>query len=250
MGIQRLINAAATLCFHRPVPPAVAQMLLALLVFAGSPGDGSAEQAHEPFAATSHRRFDDVEHWVKVFDDPERDAWQRPALVVTELGIEPGSRVADLGAGTGYFAATLSKAVGESGTVFAVETEPALVAHLLARAEREELTNLVPVLASTGNPRLPAASIDLLLIVDTFHHIDDRLSYFADLRQVLAPGGRVAIIDWKKEKLPVGPAPDHKLAREQVVREMQQAQYELAAQSDQLPYQYFLIFRPRPRPAD
>lgn len=209
-----------------------------------------AEQGHEPFAATSHRTFDDVEHWVKVFDDPERDAWQRPALVVAELGIERGMTVADLGAGTGYFSAHLSEAVGQSGTVYAVETEPALVEHLLERAEREDLTNLVPVLASTGNPRLPAASIDRLLIVDTFHHIDDRLGYFGRVRRVLAPDGRVAIIDWKKEKLPVGPAPDHKLPRQQVVREMEQAQYELAAESDELPYQYFLIFRPRPRTAD
>jgi SAM-dependent methyltransferase len=105
---------------------------------------------------------------------------------------------------------------------------------------------VVPVLASTDNPRLPAGRTDLVLIVDTFHHIDGRLAYLRALARSLAPGGRIAIVDWQKRELPVGPPLDHKLAREQVVEEMQSAGYELVAEPDVLPYQYLLIFRRSP----
>src|SRR5262245_13412515 len=98
-------------------------------------------------AATSQRRFDDPAAWAKVFDDPARDAWQRPQEVVAALGLRPGQRVADLGAGTGYFSRHLSRAVGPTGAVLAVDPEPNLVAWLRDRAEREGTANVVPVLA-------------------------------------------------------------------------------------------------------
>ncbi len=195
--------------------------------------------------ATSHRRFDDPAYWTTVFDDPERAAWQKPDEVVAALGLRPGQCVADLGAGTGYFSRLLSAAVGTGGTVLAVDPEPNLVAHLRERAEREGTDNVTPVLASKDNPRLPAGLVDLVLIVDTYHHIDARLSYLRRLQGALRPGGRVAVIDWQKRPLPVGPEMDHKLAREQVVREMEAAGYRLSQEPTFLPYQYFLIFRPR-----
>jgi predicted methyltransferase len=194
--------------------------------------------------ATSHRRFDDPAYWSKVFDDPARAAWQKPEEVVAALGLRQGQCVADLGAGTGYFSRLLSAAVGPTGTVLAVDPEPNLVAHLRERAEREGTANVVPVLASLDNPRLPAGMVDAVLIVDTYHHIDDRLDYFRRLRQALRPPGRVAVIDWQKRPLPVGPEMDHKLAREQVVREMEAAGYRLAEEPSFLPYQYFLVFQP------
>jgi predicted methyltransferase len=195
--------------------------------------------------ATSHRRFDDPAEWAKVFDAPDRDAWQRPEQVVAALGLRPGQHVADLGAGTGYFSRYLSRAVGPTGAVLAVDSEPNLVAWLRDRAEREGTGNVVPVLGSRDTPRLPAGSVDLVLIVDTYHHIDARVAYFAALRAALRPGGRVAVIDWQKRPLPVGPEMDHKLAREQVVDEMARAGYALVEEPTTLPYQYFLVFRPR-----
>ncbi|HLK11984.1 MAG TPA: methyltransferase domain-containing protein [Candidatus Binatia bacterium] len=195
--------------------------------------------------ATAHHDFVDVAHWAAVFDDPARDAWQKPDAVVGALGLRPGMTVADLGAGTGYFERRLAGAVGAVGTVFAVDTEPGMVEHLRARAEREGTDNVVPVLASPATPRLPAGAVDVVLIVDTFHHLDDRLAYLHALRRVLRPGGRVAIVDWRKRPLPVGPPPEHKLPRGQVVEEMEAAGYALVGAPDVLPYQYFLIFAPR-----
>jgi SAM-dependent methyltransferase len=196
-------------------------------------------------AAVARHSFADVEHWKGVFDDPKRDEWQKPAQLVAALELRPGMRVADLGAGTGYFSRHLAAVVGEGGTVFAVDTEPNLVAYLRERSEKEGIANVIPILGSADNPRLPAGGSDLILIVDTYHHIDGRVAYFQRLRRALAPNGRVAIVDWHKRDLPVGPPPAHKLAREQFVEEMGAAGYELVAEPALLPYQYFLIFQPR-----
>jgi ubiquinone/menaquinone biosynthesis C-methylase UbiE len=221
----------------------VLRALAVALAIAAARGDGrAAEPSHD---ATSHHSFADVEHWKSVFDDPTRAAWQKPDALVRALELRAGMTVVDLGAGTGYFSRFLSAAVGPGGTVLAVDPEPNMVAQLRERAEREKTENVVPILASADNPRIPAASADLILIVDTYHHIDDRLAYLRRLRRCLRPEGRVAIVDWQKRDLPVGPPPDHKLAREQVVEEMVAAGWALAAEPDVLPYQYLLIFRPR-----
>ena len=198
-----------------------------------------------PHDATSRHAFDDVEHWRRVFDDPARDAWQKPQALVDALAIRPGMAVADVGAGTGYLSRYLATAVGKRGTVFAVETEPKLLEHLRRRAEAEGTSQVVPILGSTDDPRLPTAGVDLVVILDTYHHIDDRLGYFRRLQRVLRPHGHLAIIDWHKRELPVGPALDHKIAREHVVDEMQRAGWTLATEHTFLPYQYVLVFRPR-----
>ncbi len=163
------------------------------------------------------------------------------------MSLHPGDAVADVGAGTGYFLPALSRAVGPSGTVFAVEVEPALTEYLRDRSDREGLANVVPVLASYDNPRLPRRSLDAALIVDTYHHIDARRAYFRRFAELLKPGGRVAVVDWKQGDLPVGPPPRHRVPAEQVIGEMQAAGYHLTQRPEILPYQYFLIFEPAGR---
>lgn len=218
-------------------------MALALLLS----GCAFAEARRAPSDdATSHHPFDNAAYWASVFDDPKRDAWQKPDAIVDALALRPGMWVADLGAGTGYFSKRLSRAVAP-GTVFAVETEPNLITYLRERAEREGTGNVTPVLASVNNPRLPPAALDLILIVDTYHHIDDRLVYFRKLLDVMKPGGRVAIIDWHKRPIPEGPPMDHKLAREQVLDEMQRCGWRLLSEPAVLENQYFLLFTPNAR---
>jgi ubiquinone/menaquinone biosynthesis C-methylase UbiE len=213
-------------------------LLLTLLLLAPSHAVAASD------GATSHRSFADVPYWSGVFDDPTRDAWQKPDALVASLGLKPGMCVADLGAGTGYFIRRLSAAVGPTGTVLAVEVEPNLVTHLRARAEKEGTANVVPILGSLDNPRLPAGAIDVLLIVDTYHHIDGRVAYMRTQRRALRPDGRVVVVDWEKRPLPVGPEMDHKLAREQVIDEMQRAGYRLVEQPPVLEHQYVLVFIP------
>lgn len=227
------------------LPLLLAGLALAIAPALGSDASPTPAVTAAPFRATSTHPFDDVAAWQRVFDDPERDAWQKPAALVAALGLRPGMRVADLGAGTGYFSRHLAEAVGPNGTVFAVETEPNLVVHLRERAEREKTATVVPILASFDDPRLPLGDVDLVLIVDTYHHLDHRLEYLARLRRTLRKGGRVAIVDWRAEPLPVGPPPDHKLPRGAVVEEMHAAGFDLVGEPAVLPYQYVLLFAPR-----
>jgi ubiquinone/menaquinone biosynthesis C-methylase UbiE len=194
--------------------------------------------------ATTHHSFDDVEHWKAVFDDPARDEWQKPAEVVKALALRPGMTVADLGAGTGYFSRHLSAAVGPDGTVLAVEPEPKLLAYLRDRAEREKTANVVPILASPDDPRLPRRSTDLVLVVDTFHHIDDRIAYFRALRRVLRDGGRVAIVDWQQRPLPVGPPPGTSSRGGSRRRDARRG-LRARRRARRPPYQYMLVFAPR-----
>jgi ubiquinone/menaquinone biosynthesis C-methylase UbiE len=200
----------------------------------------------DEFRATSDRRFDDANHWAKIFDSPERAAWQRPEELLTAIKLQPGMRVADLGAGTGFFLPYLSRTVGEEGRVFAVEVEPALVTHMRERVARAGLDNVEVLLSAADSLDLPPASIDMLLLIDVYHHIDHRLAYLKDARASLASQGTIVVVDWKPGDLPVGPRdPHHKLPPEQVIRELDAAGFRLVPTSDVLPYQYVLVFTER-----
>jgi ubiquinone/menaquinone biosynthesis C-methylase UbiE len=206
-----------------------------------APTPAPAEPSHD---ATVHHPFDDVAKWVGVFDDPGRDAWQKPDAVLHALGVAPGMTVADLGAGTGYFSMHLAKAVGETGKVLAIDIEPKLVLYMKERAAKAGAAQVVAVLAPPDDPKLPAHGVDLVLIVDTWHHIDDRLHYLAKLAAGLKPGGRVAVVDFKKGDFPVGPPDAHKLEAKAVTAEFVEAGWMQASQWDELPYQYVLAFTP------
>jgi ubiquinone/menaquinone biosynthesis C-methylase UbiE len=207
----------------------------------GPPPGPPPETGHD---ATVHHGFEDADRWAKIFDAPDRDTWQKPAVVIEGLVLRPGMIVADLGAGTGYFEAHLSKAVDPGGLVLAIDPEPDMVRYLGRRAAKDGLANVLPILGLPEEPFLPRERVDRVLVVDTYHHIDDRLAYFGRMRKALAPGGRVAIVDFHKRPLPVGPPPEHKIERQVVVDEMTQAGYRLADEKTTLPYQYFLIFQP------
>jgi SAM-dependent methyltransferase len=188
-----------------------------------------------------HRRFDDAAKWSKVFDDPARDAWQKPAEVIRALALAPDAAVADLGAGTGYFAVRLARALPR-GQVYGLDIEPDMARFLRERAAKEGLGNLSAHLAGERDPGLPAP-VDLVLVVDTYHHLPRRSRYFSDLKPKLKPGGRVAIIDFRPDS-PVGPPPRHRIAADAVKEEMARGGYRLAEEHGFLPNQYFLVFVP------
>jgi SAM-dependent methyltransferase len=191
---------------------------------------------------THQHGFDGAEHWAKVFDDPARDAWQKPHEVIQALKLAPDAVVADIGAGTGYFAVRLAH-MTPKGRVYAVDTEPDMVKYLGERAQKSGAKNLLPVQGAPADPKLPE-KVDLVLMVDVYHHIDQRAAYFRKLAGALKPGGAVAIIDFTKES-PVGPPPASRIAAGEVKAEMAAAGYALATEHAFLPNQYFLVFRPR-----
>jgi SAM-dependent methyltransferase len=144
----------------------------------------------------SHRHsFSDAERWAHVFDDPERDAWQKPHEVIQALALASDARVADLGAGTGYFSARLANMLPKV-RIYAVDSEPDMVRYLEARAKREGLRNLVAVQGKPEAPGLPE-KVDLVLLIDVYHHIEDRARYFRALGGSLRAGARVAVIDFR-----------------------------------------------------
>jgi cyclopropane fatty-acyl-phospholipid synthase-like methyltransferase len=213
-----------------------------VLCLAQSPQPGAEHQQHHAMSHADHmeHRFDNPEQYAKSFDDPARDAWQMPGKVIAALHLKPGQVVADIGAGTGYFTVRLARSAA-APKVYGVDIEPSMVAYIRERAAKEGLKNVIAVQASLDDARLPE-SVDVVLIVDTYHHIGNRVVYFRKLAKSLKPGGRVAIIDFKADS-PEGPPQEFRFPPEKVKAEMGEAGYVLAEQLDFLPRQQFLIFR-------
>jgi ubiquinone/menaquinone biosynthesis C-methylase UbiE len=176
-----------------------------------------------------------------------RDGWQHPDRVIESLAIREGDVVADIGAGSGYFVPRLSRAVGASGRVYAVEVDAETVAELRELVEREQLTNVEVVLGEYGDPLLPDAQVDLVVTVLTYHHIDQRAEYFAHVRGDLSSRGRVAHLDDRDDLtgiLGLMVTDGHFSNVDAMVGEMSSAGYERVESYDFLPAQSFQIFAP------
>lgn len=187
-------------------------------------------------------QFSSAEKWAKIFDDPARDEWQKPDEVIRALKLAPDALVADIGAGTGYFAVRFARAVPK-GRVYGVDTEPDMVRYLAERAKREGVGNLTAVPAKPNDPGIPAA-VDLAILVDTYHHVPDRERYFRNLQKSLKPKGRLAIIDFTLDS-PVGPPKRARIPADKVKQELARAGYKLVQEHAFLPNQYFLEFVPK-----
>lgn len=209
-------------------------VLAAVLTLAGAAA-AQSPQNHQ-------HSFGDAEKWSHVFDDPARDAWQKPHEVIKALALKPDAIVADIGAGTGYFSARLANMLPQ-GRVYAVDIEPDMVKYLAERARREGLKSMTAVAGTAGDARIPEKA-DLILLVDVYHHIDDRSRYFRRLRDSLKPGGRIAIIDFRLDAAN-GPPKAARVAPQRVKAELKSAGYALAKEHGFLPEQYFLVFSPR-----
>jgi arsenite methyltransferase len=180
-----------------------------------------------------------------LYEGFSRDGWQQPERVIAALGLEPGDRVADLGSGSGYFTLHLSKAVGPEGRVFAVDVDEEMNEYLTQRVAQAGATNVEVVRGRFDDPLLPDGGIDLVLTVDTYHHIDDRPAYFRKLQRDLAPGGRVAVIDYDGRKGWFVRWMGHSTPRDELLREMDEAGYEVAEEHDFIDRQSFVVFRAR-----
>jgi len=206
---------------------------LALLVFVTA-----CTHAHH-----GQHHFDDAESWAQHFEDPARDAWQKPAEVIAALKLSPDAKVADIGAATGYFPVRIAKVVPQ-GHVYGVDIETSMVDYLAKRAEREGLTNLTAVLAAMDDPKIPEP-VDLVMLVDTYHHIGERPAYFAHVAKLLRPGGRLAIIDFTRQSK-MGPPADEKIPPEQPEAELAQGGFVKLQSFEFRPEQYFEVFGVKP----
>lgn len=219
-------------------------MLLAGCVAGMSSAEPDPADAHQHHHG--HHSFSDTEKYIKRFEDPARDEWQKPDLVVESLHLKPGMNVADIGAATGYFTRRLAKKVMPGGYALGVDIEDGFFPYLVSRGYDDGVYNLFPVKALPDDPRLPPKSLDLILIVDTLHHIEGRPAYYEKLKKSLRSGGRVVVVDFKKDKnIPVGPGPEMRLRATSVKDEFEAAGFEVVIDQDMLPYQYVLTATPK-----
>jgi ubiquinone/menaquinone biosynthesis C-methylase UbiE len=174
-----------------------------------------------------------------------RDAWQQPERVVAALGIEAGDRVADLGSGSGYLTLRLARAVGPDGKVFAVDVDEGMNEYLRRRLEQAGIANVEVIQGRFDDPLLPDAGVDLVVTVDTYHHLEDRPDYFRRLQRDLAPGGRVAVLEFDGRKGWFVRLMGHYTPREELLREMREAGYEVVAEHHFIDRQGFFVFTVR-----
>jgi predicted methyltransferase len=187
-----------------------------------------------------HHSFKDAAAWSKEFDDPARDAWQKPDEVVRLMAIAPGMVVADIGAGTGYFEGRLDRAVGDAGKVHALDVEPDMIAFMQTRGARDGWKRVEPRLVAPDDPALAAATVHRVLVVDTWHHLGDRAAYAKKLAAALAPSGEVVVVDFTKEA-DKGPPPEFRLTPEQVIADLAAAGLDARAVEESLPDQYVVV---------
>jgi cyclopropane fatty-acyl-phospholipid synthase-like methyltransferase len=228
-------------------------LTLGLLIGCGSPARPVPEVHHhndaeKPVHQSDHEGdhhaplvhgFDseDAEHWVKRFEGPKRDATQKPSEVVAAMNITSEMVVADIGAGTGYFLPHLSKAAGR---VLALDIAPNMVRHMKKRAASEGLSNVEPRLVLTDDPLLANNSVDRILIVNTWHHIDARAAYVEKLALALKPGGSVWVVDFTQETTH-GPSKKHRVEPAVVAKELGDGGLRTELNTELLTDQYIVI---------
>lgn len=210
-------------------------LTLLLLSATGAVGQTVRDQ-HE-----AHGLHRDPAAYIAALEDPERDAYQKPDDVMAALAVREGEIIADVGAGSGYFTMRLARHVGAGGRVYAVDVNPDMIRHLHARIRDAGLLNVSPILAPPDDPLLPQR-VDRFLIVNVWHHVEDRAGYLAKMKSLLEPGGQVIMIDFHKRDLPVGPPVAMKVARDDLVGQMTSNGFRLEREHTFLPYQYFLVF--------
>jgi len=171
----------------------------------------------------------------------EREIEENSSLLVKNLAVKPGMLIADIGAGSGYHSALLSKMVG-NGKVFAVDVEPEMIAYLNARIKRENLSRIVPVLCTEKNVALSENTIDLILLVDVYHEFSYPYEMSLSMFNVLKPGGKLVLVEFRAEDATVPIKTIHKMSEAQAIKELKIAGFTFEKNISNLPWQHFLVF--------
>ena len=172
-----------------------------------------------------------------------REELEKPEVVIQAMELRKGMLVAEIGAGTGFFSRRIAKVVGPTGRVYAQDIQPQMLEMLKGYAARERVTNIIPVLGTETDPKLPLGKIDRVLLVDVYHEFQQPEPMLAALRKVLAPGGTVTVVEYRLEGDTASHINlDHRMSTEQVLAEWGAAGYELLNQVETLPSQHVFIF--------
>ncbi len=174
---------------------------------------------------------------------PEREAEEHPREAIESLHIAPGSTVADVGAGSGYISRLLAQTVGTHGLVYCSDIQPRMIELLRGNMARAHITNYRAVVGTDTDPKLPAASIDLILMADVYHEFAHPREMLRSMRQALKPGGRLVLLEYRKEDPSVPIREPHKMSVKTVRQEIEPEGFQFDQAIESLPRQHILIFR-------
>ena len=187
-----------------------------------------------------HGGFEDPKAFETRWNDPERDRWQHPEEIIGALGLMSGATVADIGAGTGYMVAHLSKAVGERGTVIAIDAEPAMIAYLTGRSQELGPAKIVPRKVSAESPDLQEESVDAVMTLNTWHHINGRAPYARKVHAGLKRGGRFVVVD-SEVGAEFGPPKEMRLEAGRVVEELEAGGFRAEIARETMLHHYMIV---------
>lgn len=173
----------------------------------------------------------------------EREAEEAPSKAIEALGLTPGMAIADIGAGSGYYTSRLARKVGPSGRVYATDIQPGMLAILDRRIKSEGLTNVTTVLGAMDDPSLPPGSIDLAIMVDVYHELQQPQAFLQRLKAAFKPGGRLVLLEFRKEDPRIPIIEVHKMSVADVRMELEAEGYALDRVIDVLPWQHIIVLR-------
>ncbi len=175
-----------------------------------------------------------------------RESEERPSEVLRQLDLKPGMVVCDLGCGNGYYSLSMAKLVAPQGKVLAVDIQSEMLHLLKLRADDQGIKNIEPVLGTIVDPKLPPNSVDLVLLVDVYHEFSHPQQMLAAIRKSLKAGGLIALLEFREEDRNVPIKPEHKMSKQQILKEYSANGYRLAKQFDGLPWQHLMYFEQDP----
>ncbi len=175
-------------------------------------------------------------------DREERTREEQPEKAIAQLNLKPGMMVGDVGAGTGFYSIRLAKGVAPNGLVFANDIQPGMLERLKANAAAQHVTNIVPVLGTESDPRLPEGKLDLVLLADVYHEFSQPQRMLDRIRESLKPTGKLVLLEFRKEDPNVPIRPEHKMSVQEVKAEVTPEGYKFERVVDTMPWQHIIIF--------
>ena len=199
---------------------------------------GNAQEHHHKHSANEYMHQSSIEELAERFESPERDAYQMPDNVLEYLGPIQDKTIMDIGAGSGYFSVKLAK---QGAKVIAADVNKEFQEYLQKRNKKENISNITLRLIPYDEPSLQKQEVDMVLLVNTYHHIEHRPNYFAKVKQGVKPNGSLIIIDYAKTDIPVGPPMEHKIGMDEIIAELKQAGFSrFDINVNLLPYQFII----------
>ncbi len=221
---------------RRPILAAL--MIVVLDVEAGLQ---TGVHAQQPPAPQSHSRlFPPID--LGLLESPDRAAWQKPEQIMDVLHVADGSKVADIGAGAGWFTIHLARRVGPNGVVYAQDVQPQMIEAIRRRVSREGLQNVQTRLGVGSDPNLPVARLDAIVVVDAYQEVEDRVTFLQNLARALKPNGLIGVVNWKPGRGGPGPAENVRVDKGSVTADVRAAELRIVDE-ETLPYQYMLVLK-------